>query len=233
MSGQLWVPGALRKPLARGNDPDIVPVGAIFHVAVSEASSLLGEYQHRADGVESTGYIRRDGTIEQYRPVTIQCDAQWDGNSFGWPRRRGFTSWETQGMGDGEWTAEQLASIKAIILFHHTQWGVPLRQCPAWDKPGFGYHAQFDRWNKSHHSCPGPARIAQWHRHIAPKLASWAAPPAPPTSAHQTLVERAHADLTSAMGLLDRAVDGGRIGPVKDTRDALKHALARHPLPPK
>jgi len=236
VNDQLWIPGALRKPLAQGNDPDIVPVGAIFHVAVSEAPSLLGAYQHRADGVESTGYIRRDGTIEQYRPVNVECDAQWDGNSFGWPRRRGFTSWETQGMGDGEWTPEQLAAIKRIVLFHYAQWGVPLRQAPAWNRAGFGYHSLFDRWNKSHHTCPGPARIAQWHSHIAPHLASWAAPPAAtasPSPGHLTLVERARADLTNALDLLDRAVAGGRVGPVQDSRDALKQALAQHPLPRK
>ena len=230
---QVWIPGALRKPLARGNDPTIVPVGAIFHIAVTEAPSLLADYQHRTDGVESTGYIRRDGTIEQYRPVTIRCDAQYDGNAFGWPRRRGFTSWEGQGMGDGVWTPEQLVAIKRIVLFHHLEWGVPLRQAPAWNRAGFGYHAMFDAWNKSHHSCPGPARIAQWHEHIAPNLRSWGAPALAAPAAHPTLVELAHVNLARAFAHLDAAVAGGRVGAVRETRDALKAALSSHPLPPK
>lgn len=229
MTKQQWLPQVIRKDLPRGNDPDIIPVGAIFHVAVSETSSLFEDYLHRTDGVESTGYIRRDGTIEQYRPVTIRCDAQFDGNSFGWPGRHGFTSWETQGMGDGEWTPEQLAAIKRIIVWHHQQWGVPLRQAPAWNQAGFGYHAQFDRWNKDHHSCPGPARIAQWHEHIAPQLAAWGAELNRPAAL--SLVEQARQHLASADRLLSQAVENGRTGPVKTSRDAIRITLAEHPLP--
>ncbi|MCW2754667.1 MAG: hypothetical protein JWQ32_2078 [Marmoricola sp.] len=228
MTKQLWIPDVIVKELPRGNDPDIVPVGAIFHVAVSEASSLYGDYLHRTDGVESTGYIRRDGTIEQYRPVTIRCDAQYDGNSFGWPTRHGFTSWETQGEAAGEWTSEQLAAIKRIIIWHHTEWAVPLRQAPAWNEAGFGYHALFERWNKSNHSCPGPDRIKQWHQLIVPELATL-----PLTVQHtgSTRVTEARAYLAQADRLLTAAIADGRTGAVKDARNAVRAALAAHPLP--
>lgn len=166
------IPGAVQKPIPQtSTDPDIVPVGAVFHVAVSEAESLHDFFSGPSGGVESTGYIRRDGTIEQYRPLTVECDAQFDGNS--WienGRRLGLTSWETQGMGEGEWTDAQIASIKKIIDFHRDQWGVPSRVCPGPTTAGFGYHALFDAWNHNHHSCPGPDRIAQFKRVIVPWL---------------------------------------------------------------
>jgi hypothetical protein len=166
----LWIPGAIRKPIPNpgGHDPTIIPVGDIFHVAVFEGLSLH-DFFERDGGIESTGYIRRDGTIEQYRPLNVECDAQNDGNSWvGGGKRYGFNSWETQGMGAGEWTPAQMASIKQIIAFKHTEYGTPLRVCPDWNQPGFGYHALFGRWNKSNHSCPGADRIKQFNSDIVP-----------------------------------------------------------------
>ena len=167
-----FIPGAIQEPIPQtATDPDIIPVGAIFHVAVSESPDLHDFFENDG-GIESTGYITRDGTIRQYRPVTVECDAQFDGNSWigADGKRYGFTSWETQGMGTGEWTPEQVASIQTIMAWHHDQWGVPMRQAPAWNQPGFGYHALFFRWNKTNHSCPGPDRIAQWKRVLIPWL---------------------------------------------------------------
>ena len=46
--------------------------GDVFHVAVSEAKSLHDFFMNNG-GIESTGYIRRDGTIEQYRPPMAIC----------------------------------------------------------------------------------------------------------------------------------------------------------------
>lgn len=165
----LWLPGVIAKPIPRGNDPTITPVGDIFHVAVSEGSSLQDYFWHRSGGLESTGYIRRDGTIEQYRPLDVECDAQWDGNSWvEGGKRYGFNSWETQGMGEGQWTAEQLASIMRIISWKHQHYGTPLRLAPAWNAPGFGYHRLYQQWNKSGHSCPGPERVVQFNNIIVP-----------------------------------------------------------------
>lgn len=169
---KLRIPGALWKPIPQtSTDPTIIPVGPIFHVAVSEASSLH-DFFERDGGIESTGYIRRDGTIEQYRPLNVECDAQFDGNSWigADGRRYGFTSWETQGMGSGQWTAQQVAAIQKIITFHHDQWETPYRVAPAWNEAGVGYHCLFDRWNKSHHTCPGPDRVKQFNRVIVPWL---------------------------------------------------------------
>jgi hypothetical protein len=169
-SHRLWLPGVIRKPIPAGsNDPQIIPVGAVFHVAVSRADSLHDYFDGPSGGIESTGYIRADGTIEQYRPVTTECDAQGDGNSWiSGGRRYGLTSWETEGMGPGEWTSAQLASIKLVISWHHKDWGIPLRRNPGWNAAGFGYHCLFDRWNRNAHSCPGPQRVEQFNHEIVP-----------------------------------------------------------------
>lgn len=176
----LWIPGVVRKPIPQGsNDPFIIPVGDVFHVAVSEGSSLQDYFWHRSGGIESTGYIRRDGTIEQYRPLNVECDAQGDGNSWvSGGRRYGFNSWETQGMGEGKWTPEQLAAIKKIIAWKHAQYGTPLRLPATWDSPGFGYHRLHSRWNKNGHSCPGPDRVVQFNQIIVPWMRQGADPTA-------------------------------------------------------
>jgi len=174
---ELWLPGVVKKPIPQGaNDPLIIPVGDVFHIAVSEAASLH-DFFERSGGIESTGYIRRDGTIEQYRPLNVECDAQGDGNS--WVRdgkRYGLNSWETQGMGEGEWTPQQIASIKFIIGWKHRNYGTPLRLNPGPNASGFGYHRMFKQWNKNAHSCPGSDRVQQFHGVIVPWMKEQAHP---------------------------------------------------------
>ena len=164
MSLPTLLPFAIQRLIPPGaNDPTIVPVGNIFHVAVSESSSLHDFFAERSGGIESHGYIRRDGTVEQYRTLDREADAQADGNSFTFDGKLcGFLSWETQGMGPGDWTPAQVATIKRIILWTHANLGTPLGQAPAWNRPGNGYHSLFDQWNPNKHSCPGPDRIGQW-----------------------------------------------------------------------
>lgn len=165
------LPFAIHKLIAPGSsDPTIFPIGNVFHVAVSEASSLHDFFDGPSGGIESHGYIRRDGTVEQYRTLDREADAQAAGNSFTFDGKRcGFLSWETQGMGDGEWTPEQVATIKRIMQFTHDEIGVPLIQAPAWNRPGNGYHSLFPEWNPNAHSCPGPDRIKQWPNIINPE----------------------------------------------------------------
>lgn len=172
---KLWIPGAIHKPIPQTeSDPNIIPVGDIFHIAVFDGPSLFDLFTD-GRGIESTGYIRKDGTIEQYRPLTVQCDAQFDGNSFARADGKlyGFNSWESQGgvpNGAGVWTDEQLDAIRLIIRFTHDQWGHPLRLAPAWNEGGYGYHRLYERWNKNHHSCPGDQRVAQFKQIIVPWL---------------------------------------------------------------
>lgn len=166
-----WMSDALHKPIPPGsNDPHITPVGVVCHVAVSKAASLHNFFEHDG-GIGSHFYVRYDGTIEQYRSIWIEADAQVKGNSF-WRNGRlcGYVSIETEGMGHGHWTPEQVAAIKRIICFVRAQSPFPARVCRAWDDPGVGYHCQFPEWNPDAHSCPGPDRVPQFHREIKPWL---------------------------------------------------------------
>jgi hypothetical protein len=169
---KLWLPGAIKKPLPinPSRDPIIDPApGDIFHIAVSESASLFDFFKGLPSGVESTGYIRRDGKFEQYRPLNVECDANGDGNSFAFNGHRGgFNSWETQGGEFGEWSDKQIETIKFIIRFKHDNYGTPLRLAPDWNKAGFGYHRLHNEWNKNGHSCPGPDRVKQFNRVIVP-----------------------------------------------------------------
>lgn len=149
------------------NDPTITAIGNVFHVAVSESSDLHDYFDGPSGGIESHGYIRRDGTVIQYRTLDREADAQAAGNSFSYGGKRcGFLSWETQGGGLGQWTPEQVATIKRIMKFTHDEGGIPLKQAPAWNRPGNGYHSLFREWNPNAHSCPGPDRIKQWPKII-------------------------------------------------------------------
>lgn len=174
-----FMPGAVAKNIPPGaNDPPITPIGVIFHVAVSRADSLHGFFEHDG-GIESHFYVRFDGTIEQYRSIWFEADAQNDGNSFvRGGKRCGFVSVETAGMGSGTWTAAQVASLKQIVLWVKSQSDFPLRKCPAWNAPGVGYHCLFHRWNVNAHSCPGPDRVKQFDRVFVPWFRGAGAAPA-------------------------------------------------------
>lgn len=169
---KLFIPHAIRLPIPQTkSDPNIRVAGAVFHIAVTNADSLHGLFENDG-GIESTGYIRFDGTLEQYRPLNVECDAQFDGNSwFEGSVRWGFASFESAGGvpdGGGEWTDKQLLRIKQIIRFIHDQHGVPLQLTNAWNGRGFGYHRLFPQWNHNGHVCPGDARVAQFRHVIVP-----------------------------------------------------------------
>lgn len=175
-------PPAIKKLVPPGaNDPRLdVVYGTIAHVAVTEAASLFDYFNGPSGGIESHFYIRRDGTVEQYRDTQYEADANYLGNSFiVGGRRAGFISFETQGMEFGEWTDQQVQAIKNLILWVNAVHGVPSRKAPAWNQPGHGYHRLFGEWNNPIHSCPGPDRVNQYERVIVPWLAN-PKPVAPP-----------------------------------------------------
>lgn len=156
-------PLAIQKPIPPGiNDPRIKPRVVILHVAVFIGKSLYDYFKDRSGGVESHFYIRLDGTVEQYRDTIWQADANTDANDFA-------ISIETEGMEYGQWTPEQLAAIKALILWCHETHDIPLVRCPAWDGSGVGYHTLFPgRWDKRGASCPGPDRKLQFNQVLDP-----------------------------------------------------------------
>lgn len=171
-------PGAILKLIPAGaNDPRIQPVGVVLHVAVSEAKSLHDYFDGPSGGIESHMYVRRDGQVEQYRDFDYEADAQYKGNSWiAGAHRNGFISIETQGMGPGEWTDEQLATIEAIIRWLSSRYGFPLRRVPSMQPSspaagGVGYHTMYAGWsNVPGKVCPGPDRIRQFNDTLLPRL---------------------------------------------------------------
>ena len=164
------MPGAIVKNIPPGaNDPAIQPCGIVLHVAVSTSPSLYDWFNGPSGGIESHFYVRFDGLFEQYRSIWFEADAQVAGNSFIGPpmnTRLGFVSIESEGMGDGEWTPEQISTIEQIIAWVKSQSDFPMHQCRAWNDPGLGYHSLFSEWNPNAHTCPGPKRVAQFHKII-------------------------------------------------------------------
>lgn len=195
------MPGAIQKPITPGaNDPVIKPCGVVLHTAVSRSDSLHDFFATKSGGIESHFYVRTDGTIEQYRSIFREADAQLDGNSF---MRNGvlvgFVSVETEGMGDDTWTPAQLMAIKKIIVWVRIQSPFPWRVCPAWNEPGIGYHTLFgapSHWTPVAKVCPGPDRIRQFRATLVPWIQSKATSAASSSQAAQS-----GADLTESSGM--------------------------------
>jgi hypothetical protein len=158
-------------------DPPIVPCGLVYHVRDALGPTLFDEFSD-GRGIESHFYIRFNGEIEQYRDTGTQADAQLDGNGFiRGGRFVGFLSVETEGRGAGLWTESQLATLKKLSRWVHEQFDVPLRVCPEWNSPGYGYHTLFgspSHWTPEVKTCPGPDRIKQFNEIIVPWLAAGA-----------------------------------------------------------
>jgi hypothetical protein len=167
-------PDAIVKLIPHGSeDPPIEPCGLVYHVRDGVGDSLVDLFSD-GRGIESHFYIRFDGKIEQYRDTGIQADAQLDGNRFEFGGRSvGFLSVETEGHGAGLWTEEQIATLKRLTRWVLDNFDVPLRLCPAWNRPGIGYHTMFGspgHWTPEKKTCPGPDRIKQFEDIIVPWL---------------------------------------------------------------
>lgn len=149
------------------NDPRIKARIGILHVDAGNATTLynlfLGNQRSGGSKVESHGFIRKDGLLEQYRDTAFEADANADGNSFA-------LSFETQGYGEGTWTPQQIARIKQVMLWARDAHGIPLRVVDSWNDPkgGWGFHRMFDQWNPNRHSCPGPDRVKQFYDVLVP-----------------------------------------------------------------
>ena len=153
------------------SDPRISPRIAILHVDAGNADSLYDYFNGPSGGIESHFFVKRTGEIEQYRDTSWQADANLDANDFA-------VSIETQGYGVGEWTAEQLDSIKRLLVWlNEVHPAIPLRKCDRWDGSGIGYHVMFGapgHWTPVSKSCPGPDRVRQFNDVIVPWLSAGA-----------------------------------------------------------
>lgn len=162
------MPGAVWKPI-KGNYTRRVRARTdcvILHIAVTEASSLHGWFSNPKAYASSHFYVRRDGTIEQYLGAEYISWANGAGNY------RAITV-ETQGMGTGKWTSQQVEALARICAFAKSKFGVTMALMPN-SKPsskGVGYHrlgcdpwrvAGGESWSKAYGKiCPGGERIPQ------------------------------------------------------------------------
>ena len=168
-------PFARWRPLPEnGSQPRIKPTQAILHSAVDSPrplTSLYGFFSRTDVTVESHFHILNDGTIEQYMDTTVRADANRDANARA-------VSIETEDDGDPDntpWTTAQINSIIRLLHWLRDTHGIPLTTCPAWDKPGLGWHSMWgapSRWTPARgKTCPGRIRIRQIHDVILPALA--------------------------------------------------------------
>lgn len=146
------------------SDPAIKGRIGILHVDAGNAESLYAWFNGPSGGIESHGFIKKTGVVEQYRSFDYQADANYLANDFAY-------SFETQGFGAGEWTPEQLDTIKRVMLWMRDNRGVPLRKVTSWNdvRGGWGYHTLFPQWsNVRGKTCPGPDRIKQFEQVLVP-----------------------------------------------------------------
>jgi len=209
-------PFALDKMITPGsNDPAIKPRLAILHVADMLGPSLHDYFAYRSGGIESHFYVRLDGTIEQYRNIFWQADANLDANDFA-------VSIETEGKADGEWTEAQLEAIKRLLLWLNSEASIPLRKVGTWDGSGVGYHTLFgapSHWTPVAKSCPGPKRKVQFEVVLVPWMNTH--PERPPKV---TKVQAARQKINAGIRQL-RAVDGETRPAVKALRIALRETM--------
>lgn len=180
-----WYPRSVRKEIRPGaSDPPIEVIGAVLHVAVSNADSLFGWFDGDSGGIESHFYIRYDGIVEQYRDTGREADANYKANSFVERGvRKGYVSIETAGMEHGGWTAAQLSSIKLLLTWLAAEHDFPLQRVKAHTEPGVGYHTMFGApgpWTPAvGKTCPGPGRVKQFDRVIVPWMREHGTEPRP------------------------------------------------------
>ena len=197
-----WMPGAVHKPLHINftNRQRAVTDAVVLHVAAGEAASLHGWFSNPQARASSHFYVRRDGTVEQYVAIDriSWAGVQSDNRAI---------SIETQGLGHGEWTAAQVASIIKIIRFCQSKFpSIPSRlmQSSKRSEKGIGWHALGvpasyaqknqgvsqtggELWSGAPGKiCPGPDRIKQIPGIVkalqsAAGSSSASAPVAPPT----------------------------------------------------
>jgi len=185
-------PAAVKRLLPENRTQQrITPTQIIVHTAVdAPGPSSLWPFFSRSDvHAESHFFVKNDGTVEQYMDSEVMANAN---------RRADVRaiSIETEDDGDPErnpWTAAQLEALVALIRWCGDEHNIPMVQCPAWDRPGVGYHSMWgfadpvaktgpirdNPWSvKFAKTCPGRTRTRQFLDVLLPALS----PPPPPAA---------------------------------------------------
>lgn len=165
---QTICPFAEYRPLPEASTQSkITPISVIYHSDASNWVTSLFNFFRNSSNLESHFHIDGNGQIEQYIPINVRADANYKANRF-WKDGgyRGAVSIETSSSisARGPWNNAQRDALVRLTRWITDQAGIPVRQCPAWDASGIGWHIMFGTpgpWTPVAKSCPGPARIKQ------------------------------------------------------------------------
>lgn len=173
--------------------PKIKVAGAIDHTQAGTGS--LYNYWLTGSNLESTLWVARNGSLEQYMDTEVRADANYKGNLWyeggtAW----GFVSIETENSkeatiaayrkGEGAaafnrdpWTDEQ---IEMLIMVHHWLFethGIVPQRATGGQGRGLGYHSMWGTgptpwipYSSRGKQCPGTKRIEQWNQILLPAL---------------------------------------------------------------
>ena len=168
-----WYPGAIRMELQPESDaqPAIRPTQFLAHsIAAPWDEKRIYEYWRDSTNLESHFGLDYDGSLGQFIGTETRADANAAAN-----RRAdgtGAVSLESASNlhASDPWTAAQVETLIRLGVWLHQRHGIPLRICRTADDPGFGYHRLFREWNPNGHSCPGDARVRQFHEVVFPGI---------------------------------------------------------------
>lgn len=135
-----WYSGATKRLISGkvrsrgGSKPDAL----VLHIAAGESTSLYSFFSNPVRGC-SHFYVRKNGVIEQYLPISSKSGAELFGNHHA-------ISVETQGGSyanrNQPWTTAQVKAMAKIAAWLNAKWGVPLKRMTTSkaSATGVGYH---------------------------------------------------------------------------------------------
>ena len=168
-----WYPGAKKMELQPESDSQtaIRPTQFIVHSIVAPwTPQRTYEYWRDSTNLESHFGLGYDGSLGQFIGTETRADANAAAN-----RRTdgtGAVSLESASnlQASDPWTAAQVETLIQLGVWLHEKHSIPLRICRTASDPGYGYHRLFAAWNPSAHSCPGDARVEQFHEVVFPGI---------------------------------------------------------------
>ncbi len=189
------MPGVTWRPLPENaTQPRIVPTQFIVHSAADAPgpSNIPGYFARKSVGVESHFWIPWQIKPGEVHKIVQMMDTTRRADANRWANRRAI-SVETEDEGRPNtlpWNEGQLWALEHIARWVNAEHSIPLDRCPAWDKPGLGYHVMFGSpgpWTPARKTCPGHIRIKQFDDVLLPRLKGQPAV-APPSNPSDNLV---------------------------------------------
>ncbi|MFE1272059.1 N-acetylmuramoyl-L-alanine amidase [Streptomyces sp. NPDC058758] len=168
-----WYPGAVKMELQPESDQQhaIKPDQFIVHSIIAPwTAKRTYEYWRDSTNLESHFGLGYEGDLGQFIGTETRADANYLANRR--PDGHGAVSIETASntSGTDPWTPAQIEELIKLGVWLHEKHGIPLRICPEWDAPGYGYHRLHSEWAKDGTSCPGDARVRQFKEVVFPGI---------------------------------------------------------------